>query len=288
MISWLAEILIMAKKEIKLPLWFVSAKAEGKYDKAINLTHAEWSLEVERRLAYYSKENLGEVCQLTDEEVKSGYSKYAAIKQVQQEPVLKHVKQPSKSKWHTDEVVLELRVYGYQIDSLNNVKDSCDDVEPVGDDENYLGTDYGRYSDAISLEHSYKCVQVDISQPVSVIVKEFRNLLNLMIIEQQKPYIPFNSKSIAYGMDDPDAFLLEENLEVIDALKEKWVEYAVLPFLDLEFWAFENGIKLKLEFYATHIYKTLSASGVSKLDTTRVRVKEFLTVENMELLKRYK
>ena len=117
----------MAKKEIKLPLWFVSAKAEGKYDKAINLTHAEWSLEVERRLAYYSKENLGEVCQLTDEEVKAGYSKYASIKKVQQEPVLKHVKQPSKSKGYADKVVTELRVYGHQIDSLNSFKDDYDD-----------------------------------------------------------------------------------------------------------------------------------------------------------------
>ena len=154
--------------------------------------------------------------------------------------------------------------------------------------ENYLGTDYGLYSEAINIENSYRCVQVDIIQPVSVVVEEFRKLLDLMIKEYSKPYIPIDSKSIYYGMDDPDAFFKEDSLKVIDALKEKWVEYAVLPFLDLEFWAFENGIKLKLEFYATHIYKTLSASGVSKLETTRVRVKEFLTVENMELLKRYK
>lgn len=289
----------------KPPAWFQSLMEKGIYDTAEHLNEAGWAEQVRARLSYLLPEKMSGDDDRTDEDKIAGYSRYKEVRLIQQQGIVEMLKTDSSDRRPTYKGLTELRLNNHYLDELkeyagdsndtfrtnlnrqdiNNDADNKSILDEI-DCENFSSarkkairvtttdlrskvTDYGYLSDALNFDNEIRCLSVDLILPNSILIEQFELFLNY-------------KKNELKGV-------IEKSVDLMDIKKKAWVNNAVLPFLDLEFWSMENNIDLTSVYYAKYIFKQdviKDGSNVSR--TVKKSAGDFLSLDNYYLLKKIK
>lgn len=242
------------------PLWFQAQINAGTYDKAENLDDKGWAKQLHARLAYLSPEAMCHKCELTVDDKEIGYSCFQEVKLIQQQGIVKPHKRVGDSKVPTYQGLTELILCKHHIDDLNRHVDDLDGL-------NYEFADYGYLSAGLGMDSESRCLSVDLIIPKTILMEQFEKFIDSKKRELKD--------------------VIGEAIELMDGKKKAWFNFAVLPYLDLEFWANENKISLPYSYYALHIFKQYELKdGATVLRTTKPRAEEFLDIENYQKLMR--
>ncbi len=239
------------------PVWFQFLMKNGIYDTAVNLDEAGWARQVESRLSYKSPEKL-ETYDLSDDDKAKGYSRYKAVRLIQEQGIVEPIEDIYASQMTTYQGLTELTLRKHHTKDLNDYMFNLD-----GEGEDYI--QYGYLSDALGYGKDIRCISVDLTLPNSILKEQF-----VLFIDNKK-----------HVLEE----VIGESIKIMNGKRNSWIKSAVMPFLDLQFWAVENDINLSNEYYSKKIFKPDEIKGGSSVTrTTKDGAKEFLAMDRFNLL----
>lgn len=274
------------------PVWFQFLMKNGNYDAAVNLDEAGWAKQVESRLSYKSPEKL-ETYDLSDDDKAKGYSRYKKVRRIQEQGIVESLRASSNDKRPTYKGLTELRLSNHHVEALNqyvveiqealSLDDYDHELIREGFDEDpdeevrvnssiYVDhdnevVDFGYLSAILDFKEEVRLFTVDLTIPSSILEDQFK-----LFIKKKKEELEV---------------VIGESIKIMNGKRNSWINNAVMPFLDLQFWAAENNINLSNEYYAKKIFKLDEIKGGSSVArTTKGVAKEFMEMDSFNLLNR--